>query len=108
MSRGGQEMESSEKGQFLAKESSSFKTWFHHHVSARSPARLYTTWSCLHTSTCAGSFSPHSPGYKVLDGGNLVCFFLFLFLVAPCSMWDLSSLITESVYAHAQSCPILL
>ena len=51
---------------------------------------------------------PHSPGYKVLDGGNLVCFFLFLFLVAPCSMWDLSSLITESVYAHAQSCPILL
>ena len=80
-SRGGQEMEPSEKGQVLAKESSSFKTWFHHHVSAKSPGpTLYQVVLPSHAHLCWFILPPPPPpppGYKVLDGRNLVFFFFF-------------------------------
>ena len=66
-SRGGQEMEPSEKGQVLAKESSSFKTWFHHHVSAKSPGpTLYQVVLPPHAHLCWFIRPPPPPPHQVI------------------------------------------
>ena len=80
VSRGGQEMEPSRRARFWQKKALHLRLGFTTKCVPSLQAPLYTRWSCLHTPTYAGSFfllPPHSPGYKVLDGRNLVFFFFF-------------------------------
>ena len=57
---------------------------------------------CL-INACAASLVENTPFSRVQAAQTGM--HLFSFLVAPCSMWHLSSLTTQSLYVHAQSCP---